>query len=298
MLNVVAHAGPSVAPHDLWSAWSVDPLVLIALGAVVITYARGQRRRGRGDAAARQRAWCAAGGIATIGAALLSPLDAASSSLASAHMVQHVVLVLIAAPLLALARPGAAIVRGAPVIVRRTWARWRRPTRSLWSAIGLLAAPVAAWLLHAGALWFWHAAVPYDAAVRIEWIHAAEHTTFLGSAFLFWRAVVPPVGSRRSPDGIGIMLVFAMALQAVFLSALLTFATTPWYDVYAHSTAAWGITRLDDQQLAGAIMWVPAGLIYVAAGLAMLASWIHAAEPTADPRATSVSAIATTDRGR
>jgi putative membrane protein len=72
--------------------------------------------------------------------------------------------------------------------------------------------------------------------------------------------------------------VFAMGLQSVFLSALLTFATTPWYAAYTETTEAWGLTPLEDQQIAGAVMWVPAGLVYVGAGVALLVAWIRAAE--------------------
>ena len=274
---IIAHAGLPVQPDDLWSTWTVDPLVLAGLGVIAVWFARG--RRPRPDAAgARGRAWCVAAALAAIAVALLSPLEAASGSLASAHMVQHILLILVAAPLVALGAPGAAIVRGAPAVARRTLARWRRPLTSVRTASRRLGTPVAAWLLHVGTLWFWHAALPYDAAVENDSVHAVSHVTLILTAIVFWRAVLPPLATFRAPTGVGILLVFAMGLQSVFLSALLTFATTPWYAAYKGTTQAWGLTMLEDQQIAGAIMWVPAGLIYLSAGLALVGMWIRSAE--------------------
>ncbi len=283
---IVAHADLPVQPHDAWSAWTVDPLVLAGIGLVGVWFARGRRT---GVAGARRRAWCLGAVLLAIAVALLSPLDAAAGSLASAHMVQHVVLVLVVAPLLALGAPGAAIVRGAPSIARRALIRWRRHVESLKTASRVFGSPVATWLLHVGTLWFWHAAVPYDIAVENDVVHVVEHATLTLTAFAFWRAVLPPIGTFRAPSGIGILLVFAMGLQSVFLSALLTFAPTPWYSAYEEATAAWGLTPLEDQQAAGAIMWVPAGLVYVGAGLALLVAWIRSAErPPLDSRDRSV----------
>jgi cytochrome c oxidase assembly factor CtaG len=193
-------------------------------------------------------------------------------------MVQHIILIVIAAPLVALGAPGAAIVRGAPAVVRRTMARRRRPFGSVQRASRRLATPIAAWLVHVGTLWLWHSAVLYDAAVENDAVHAFSHVTLIFTAIVFWRAVLPPFATFRSPNGLGILLVFAMGLQSVFLSALLTFATTPWYAAYAETTEVWGLAPLEDQQIAGAIMWVPAGLVYVGAGVALLVAWIRSAE--------------------
>ena len=272
---IIGHAGAPIQPHDLWSAWNADPLLLAGLGIVAVSFARGRRPARPAAPVARRRAWCVAGGLAAIAIALLSPLDAASRSLASAHMVQHIALILIAAPLLVLGAPGAAILRGAPALTRRALARWRGPLRSLRRVSLAIGTPVTAWLIHVGVLWFWHAATPYDTAVQNDVVHAAEHLTLTITAIIFWRAVLSPFGTLRARNGIGILLVFAMGLQSVFLSALLTFATTPWYAAYAETTEAWGLTRLEDQQLAGAIMWVPAGFAYAGVGLALVLTWIR-----------------------
>jgi putative membrane protein len=138
--------------------------------------------------------------------------------------------------------------------------------------------PITVWLLHVATLWFWHARVPYDAALANEFVHVVEHASFLVTAVLFWRVIAGARGAGRVSHGFGVVLVFAMALQSVFLSVLLTFARTPWYASYAATTRPWGLEQIADQQLAGAIMWVPGGLVYVAAGLALTVAWLRTAE--------------------
>jgi cytochrome c oxidase assembly factor CtaG len=134
------------------------------------------------------------------------------------------------------------------------------------------------WLLSVGVLWFWHAAVPYGAALASEPLHLTEHASFLVTAVLFWQVVVGVRGVARVSGGLGVLLVFTMAMQSVFLSVLLTFARTPWYSDYATTTAPFGLDPLTDQQLAGVLMWIPAGGIYLAVALALLVSWIRASE--------------------
>lgn len=257
--------------------WNLDPLVLTGLLLATWIYWRGRSGgpRRRSD---RWRARCFAGGLLAIAVALVSPLDALSGALASAHMVQHVLLVLIAAPLLALAAPSSTLLRGSPPAVRRASGRWRRRLGLTHTTLAPLRHPVAVWLAHVATLWFWHARVPYDAALSNDLVHAVEHATFLVTAVLFWRVTVGARGAGRASPGFGVLLVFTMALQSVFLSVLLTFARTPWYDGYAATTQLWGLDHLADQQLAGVIMWVPAGLVYVVAGLALLVTWVQSAE--------------------
>ncbi len=275
---VLAHAGQPLAAHDLWRAWNLDPVLVAALLLAVWAYVRGAvaARQRRPVEPWRQR--CFAGAIVAVGAALLSPLDAMSGALASAHMVQHVLLVLVAAPLFALSAPVATLLGGSPAVVRQASVAWRRRLRLTRGNTRALRHPVAVWLLHVGALWFWHAAVPYEAAVEHHLLHVVEHTSFLVTGVLFWRVVAGARETDRVSHGFGVLLVFAMAMQSVFLSALLTFAETPWYSVYTVTTPPWGLDPLADQQLAGVIMWIPAGLVYVAAGLGLFVAWIRASE--------------------
>jgi putative membrane protein len=274
MLNLLAHAGRPLAPHDLWSSWTFEPVVVVGLLGATWLYARGLARSTVVD---RRRAWCFAAAMLAIAVALVSPLDALSMSLASAHMVQHILLVLVAGPLLVLGAPAGTLLRGTPRPVLRALGRWRARPR-LAAALQPLRDPVAAWVLHVGTLWFWHASVPYDAAVDDPLVHAIEHTTFLFTSVLFWASVAGVRARRAGNTGLAMILVLGMAIQSVFLAALITFATTPWYSVFETTTRAWGLSPLEDQQLAGVIMWVPGGVVYVASGLAMLVAWLREAE--------------------
>lgn len=279
---VLAHAGQAPQPHDLWGAWNLDPLLLSAFAVAVWIYRRG-RTRGSRRPIDRWRTRAFAGAMAALGVALLSPLEALSGALASAHMVQHVLLVLVAAPLLAFSAPTSTLLRGSPLGVRRGAGRWGRRLR-LRSAISApLQNPAAMWLLHVVTVWSWHSAVAYEATLRNETVHILEHSTFLATGVLLWRTVVGARTAGTTSKGLGVLIVFGMAMQSVLLSALLTFARTPWYAGYTTTTTPWGLEPLEDQQLAGVLMWIPGGVIYLGVALALLASWIHATETEDEP---------------
>jgi cytochrome c oxidase assembly factor CtaG len=274
---ILAHPGQPPAPHDLWGAWNLDPVLLGGLLLAAWAFWRGQTSGPRRPVDS-WRARCFSGALVALGLALLSPLDALSGSLASAHMVQHLLLLLVAAPLLALSAPSSAILRGSPLALRRASGRWRRRFGLTHGNLGALRHPAAVWLLSVGVVWFWHAAAPYDATLDNQLLHVLEHASFLVTAVLFWQVVVGVRGAARVSGGLGVLLVFAMAMQSVFLSVLLTFARTPWYSGYAATTAPWGLDPLTDQRLAGVIMWIPAGGIYLVVALALLVTWIRATE--------------------
>jgi putative membrane protein len=274
---ILAHPGQPPAPHDLWGAWNLDPVLLGGLLLAAWAFWRGQTSGPRRPVDS-WRARCFSGALVALGLALLSPLDALSGSLASAHMVQHLLLLLVAAPLLALSAPSSAILRGSPLALRRASGRSRRRLGLTHGNLGVLRHPAAVWLLSVGVVWFWHAAAPYDATLDNQLLHVLEHASFLVTAVLFWQVVVGVRGAARVSGGLGVLLVFAMAMQSVFLSVLLTFARTPWYSGYAATTAPWGLDPLTDQRLAGVIMWIPAGVIYLVVALALLVTWIRATE--------------------
>jgi putative membrane protein len=138
--------------------------------------------------------------------------------------------------------------------------------RATWRVLRL--APVA-WTLHVAMLWAWHLPSLYEAALRSEAVHVLEHTAFFATALLFWWLLVAPHG-RRLGTGAAVMYLFAAALQCTILGALITFARHPWYPSHYATTRAWGFTPLEDQQLAGLLMWIPAGLVYVAAVVPVL----------------------------
>ncbi|HEV2070184.1 MAG TPA: cytochrome c oxidase assembly protein [Acidimicrobiales bacterium] len=283
----LAHQREALAPHEVWGAWNNDPLLLLGITAAALLYLRGWSRGNRWQEDWRQPLGSL--GLAALALALLSPLDALANTLASAHMVQHILLILVAGPLLVAGGAPATMMRGLSPSLRRAARRAARASGAD-SVVHTLRRPVPAWVLHAGALWLWHSASLYEAALGSHSLHGLEHLAFIVTALLFWSAVLSPRASRRASRGVALLLVFTMALQGVLLSALLTFAPTPWYDVYADTTQAWGLAPLVDQQLAGVTMWVPGGLIYLGIGLALLAAWFRESAATPRPRLDDAAA--------
>jgi len=282
----LAHDGLPPEPHDLWTAWSRDPLVWAALALVAGLYLRGARalwaRVGAGHGLRRWQVGAYVGGLLTLVVALISPLDALGSALLSAHMLQHLLLIAVAAPLVVLGRPTIALLWAVPTRRRRQVGRWWRRAPGIQSVWAGLSLPLVAWLLHTAALWAWHAPPLYQAALDVPILHGAEHVSFLGTGLLFWWTVLatgsgsaPASEGRRTAYGLGALSIFALTLQSGLLGALMTFAPVPWYPAYTGRTAPWGLAPLEDQQLAGLLMWVPGGMIYAAVALGLLAVWIR-----------------------
>ena len=270
----LAHEGCPVAPHDFReaSAWIPAPGSLALVVASAMVYALGVRtlRRAAGpDRGIRrwERNAFAAGWI-VLTVALVTPLHPLGESLLSAHMTQHELIMVVAAPLLVLGRPLVAAVWALPRAMRPGVGR---AARVPWFAAAWrwISAPFAAWLLHALAIWGWHAPRLYEATRTNGWLHAAQHTSFLLTALLFWWALLRP-RSGGLGAGAGIVYVFTTALHTSVLGALMAFSTSLWYPAYAVSTPMWGIDPVDDQQLAGLIMWVPGGIAYLVAALALM----------------------------
>lgn len=271
----LAHAGAAPEPHDLWSAWTWAPTVLIGLALGAWLYARGVRalwrRAGRGRVTAPWRVWCYFGGLLSVFLALVSPVDAVGEALFAVHMVQHMLLMMVAAPLIVLGDPVTVTLWALPIRWRRRIGLgWRRARwlRGPWHLITL--APIA-WTIHVFTLWIWHAPTFFEHALNNELVHEFEHATFFVTALLFWWLLFAPRG-RRLSVGAKVAYLFAAMLQGTILGAVITFARHPWYWTYFGTTRAWGLTPLEDQQLAGLIMWIPAGLIYLVALIPIVAS--------------------------
>ncbi|HEY7896443.1 MAG TPA: cytochrome c oxidase assembly protein [Gemmatimonadaceae bacterium] len=266
-----------VGPGAVWAAWQWTPSVLVPLAACAAWYAAGVRalwrNAGVGHGVTRQQAACFAGGIVTLAVALLSPVDAMAETLFSVHMVQHLLLILVAAPLLALGEPLLPLVWALPHRRRLQAGRWWLASPRLRGAAWAATNPLGVWLSGLAVLWFWHLPGPYLAALGDERIHAVEHLTFLGTAFLFWWVVFQPLGRRRLARGGAVVYLALTLMQSGALGVILAFARTPWYPAHAAGAAAWHLTLLQDQQLAGLIMSVPASLVYIGVALALAARW-------------------------
>jgi putative membrane protein len=265
---------PGAATWIRW--WTFDPLVIAGLATASIVYAVGVRRLYRVAAAGRRalmyRTIAYDAGILVCALALLSPLDHASDVLFSAHMAQHELLMVVAAPLIALARPMAPMLWALP-------RRWRvRAGRTLQRpgpvrAWHVLTSPVLALVLHALVRWLWHLPIFFDAALADERIHAVQHLSFFLTAVLFWWALIHGRYGRVG-YGAGVAFVFLTVIHSGLLAAILAFADHPLYAPHAAASAAWGVDALVDQERAGLLMWIPVGIIMMAIGLAIFAAWI------------------------
>lgn len=263
-----------LAPSDAWSAWPVAPGSVLVLAVAAAAWVVADRRAGHpgGDG------WWWSG-LAVLAVALLSPIDTVGESLLSVHMVQHVLLGLVAPLLLVRARPmrvlGHLVHRNLRRDLGRVGARIRRRR---WLGVAVVAAHILVW-------WAWHVPSLYEVAIDHDVVHLAEHATLFASGLALW-GVAWPAGPVRQHGGLAVLGVFAAASGTGALAALLTLATRAHYATDAATARAWGMDRLADQQLAGAIMWVPGGFLYLGVGVALFAGWLdgrHARDPGLTP---------------
>ncbi|NEE02025.1 cytochrome c oxidase assembly protein [Phytoactinopolyspora halotolerans] len=217
-----------------------------------------------------------AAALAALAVALLSPLETAAETYFSAHMVQHMLLIAVAAPLLAVGAPGLPLLLSLPPRLRRAvggrLVRWRRrpPGRAFAHA---LAHPVTAWFLHIGVLWAWHMPAAYDATLHSEAVHVIEHLSFVLTSWLLWWHVATP-GRARMRGPVAAMYLFTVLLPSAALGAVLTLAPAPLYAEQAARTEHAGADALADQQLAGLVMWVPADVLYLLAIVGLVFAWV------------------------
>lgn len=264
-----------------------DPVVAIAIGTAAGVYAGGTRaawrHAGRGRGVRRWQVWCFTGGMLVIVLALASPLDALADQLFAAHMAQHVLLAIVAPPLIVAGAPLTAALWLLPLATRKRLVQWMKRLRwptTLWAA---LTAPALAWAIHAVAMWIWHLPRLYTLALDNSLVHAAEHASFVGTASLIWWGVLYPKRSRRAAYALGAAALFLTMMQSGALGALLTLSHRIWFPVHAAGEALWGVAPLEDQQLAGLIMWVPGGLLYLVAMSALFLAWMRPGDAPAAP---------------
>lgn len=281
----VAHTGEPPEPHDLWSAWSFEPGIVLSLAAAALLYYRGSQPS---RSTTRFERWSFWSGFTVLTLALVSPLHTVGSVLFSVHMAQHEIMMLVAAPLLVLARPLVPFLRGLPFSWRRALGHAAKTNwiEGPWHAIS---APLPAWTIHLIALWLWHLPSLFDATLQSDAVHSLQHACFFGSAMLFWWSLVGG-RERRLRAGIAVLYVFTTAVHTSLLGALVTFAPVPLYPAY-RSTVAWGLTALQDQQIGGLIMWVPGGVVFTVAGLVLFARWLREPEARVAPSMFSALAV-------
>lgn len=275
-----AHAGEA---HE---GWSVEPLALVLLTLSVLTYTIGRSRMSaaqRRSIAPWPRVLAYAGAVTILIAALFSPIDAHADSSFAWHMLQHLLLMLGAAPLMALSNTHLVALFALPMRLRGGAGRIVNRTPGVRAGASNRLAPIIAAALFAGGLWLWHAPRLYEDALADEQLHTLEHLTFLLTAAVFWR-MISTSGDRRLDAGTSIILVTLVALQGNLLAALITLAPNALYHSYAAKP-------LDDQQTAGLLMWVPAGIVYLGATVTAIGRLVRR-QPPRSRKGTRPSSVA------
>jgi cytochrome c oxidase assembly factor CtaG len=291
--SLLTPAAPGLPPlpSNLWSYWNWQPLVLLGLGLTAALYGRGVwrlwGRAGRGQGIHYWQVVAFGAGLTTLAVALLSPLNALAQALFSAHMVQHLLMIVVAAPLLVMGAPLLPFIWSLPKSTRQAVGQGWKRAPLIQQGGHTLTQPLVVWVLYTVTLWAWHLPALYQAALEKVWVHEVEHLAFLGTALLFWWLVIQPTGRRRLDYGAGILFIFTAALHNGALGALLAFARTPLYPIYTSSVAGWNMSLLEDQQLAGLIMWIPPSVIYVVTALTLLGAWLQSLERAEDSVASA-----------
>lgn len=278
------------APPGAPVLWTVDLWITGPLLAAMLLYALGAtalwRRAGFGRGIKPWQAACFCAGWLVLGLALVSPIHRWGTALFSIHMVEHELVMAVAAPLLAVARPGAALAWACPGRSGRRVGAALRSTgaTAAWATVNR---PAVATVLHGAAIWMWHAPGLFDAAIDDVALHRLQHVCFFVTGVIFWSALV-----RRRHPGIAAGHLFVTMLHTGILGALVALAPRVLYRLQTVGAGQWGLTPLEDQQLAGLIMWIPAGLLYAVAALACAGAWVarssRSAEHGARPREAAV----------
>jgi cytochrome c oxidase assembly factor CtaG len=270
-------------------SWPVAPWLAASLLIPACVYAIGWRRLQRRDPhrwhAVRLVAFL--GGLAAIYLALASPIELFASLLASAHMVQHLLLMMIAPPLVWLAWPLFPLVRGLPEPVRTYWIAPLLRSRTLRRAFARLTHPFVALPIYAATTWLWHTPLGYELGLNNDNWHVVEHACFIAAAFLFWYPIVRPYPSRpRWSKWLLFPYLLVADLQNTLLAAWLAFAPGVLYPYYLQVPRIDGISALDDQRFAGVLMWVPGSIAFLLPLFWIAVTYLLGANRSAAPRIT------------
>jgi putative membrane protein len=273
----LAHSISDVDPGSLWShdPWLLSPLYLVGIAFYVGTQRLWQNAGGGHGVSYRQvTAFWAGWLVAAL--AVTSPLHWLGERLFSAHMVEHELLMVVAAPLMAYARINGPLMWSLPSSFRSAAGRFLN-----WPALAaswaFVSHPVSATILHGTALWAWHAPPLYAWALENSLVHRLQHVSFFTTALLFWWVLLHGRGRGRSTrvrDGIGIACLFVTVLHSGVLGALLTLSTRIWIPGQSALAGEFDLSPLEDQQLAGILMWVPMGTLYTGAALFFAYRWL------------------------
>jgi cytochrome c oxidase assembly factor CtaG len=282
------------------ASWTIPPSFTAAVILTGAVYARGFRRL-HVRMPGRFPSWrmgAFMGGLGALLIAIASPLAAFDDLLLSVHMVQHMLLMFVAPPLILLGAPQIALLRGLPVAVAKHVVGPLLKWRVMRKAGDLLPHPLVCWMALLVVTWTWHTPGPYQLALRSERWHQVEHGCFVAAATLFWWPVVQPWPSRaRWPRWTMVPYLLAADVQNTVLSALLTFSDRVIYPYYESVPRIGGITPLSDQITAGVIMWVPGSLFFLIPGAIMVFNLLSSQSVVAPPARGRIAASARGTRG-
>jgi putative membrane protein len=274
----VAHGPvPTEAPTaaTLLVGWTWEPIPTLAIVGAVAWWLWAVRRVDRAhprNPVPRRRTVAFLAGMLALAFALVSGIERYDTALFSIHMVQHVLLMLVAAPLLALAAPVTLVLRLSSAETRR-----RRVLPILHSrVVRVLGHPLVAWVMFAGLMWATHFSALFNASLEDPFVHDIEHVLFLTGALLFWWPAVAldPAPWRMShPARIGYL--FTQMTQNTFLAVVILNTTTVLYAHYATLVRPWGLSALEDQRLAAGIMWILGDAVFLTAILAVVVGWMR-----------------------
>ena len=265
-----AHGGDT---HAAGFGWTVDPLVMALLSLSAGLFGAGTlriwRRAGPGRGVSPAQVATYAAGWLLLAGALISPLHALGEHIFTFHMIEHEIVMAAAAPLLVLSRPLGAFVWALPRRWRIGVGRFgkRRGTRRLWQGLtGMTAGTVS----HGAAIWLWHLPSAFEAALADETLHRLQHASFLVTGLLFWHAL-----RTGGAPGRAVWHLFVTMIHMSILGALIALSPRVLYRMQTEGAGWLGMTPLEDQQLAGLVMWIPAGTVYAGAALLFAALWIR-----------------------
>ena len=284
---ILLHTGHDHLPladslADFLRYWDSAPYIVIPIALAVSLYIVGRWRLGRRaryqpPRISRDLLYLA--GILALVLALLSPIDVYAGDLFFMHMIQHLLLMMAAPPLIQLANPMSRLLWAFPRGVRRRIGGALNNTGVLRLAIQGVTVPVIAWLIFVVTIWVWHTPAPYNAALSSEPVHLLEHLTMFAAAMIFWWPVIGPAPLRsRMPHPLRFLYLFLALFQNILLGAILTFAQGPVYSYYDGTPDHWGIDGALDQQFGGVLMWIPGTMMYFAALALLFFAWLEQEE--------------------
>lgn len=262
-------------------SWDLRVEIIISLVLAGGLYTRGwwRLRRRTNSRATLATGWQLAaylGGLVILGLALMSPIDVLGGQLFFMHMIQHKLMVMIAAPLLLIANPLPFFLWGLPARLRRQAGGALNRRSPIRRGLFVLTAPGLAWMAFVAVYLGWHDPNAYNAALRSDFVHDVEHLTFFFTAILYWWYVIGAGPRLRSPSR-GARVAFLLATVPVNMAAGVTisFASQPIYTYYTTVPRLWDISVMLDQMISGVIMWIPGSMMYLLAALILISRLVQ-----------------------